>query len=372
MVQTSDSSRGLIVGNASIDAYIKDEKHSIIGETVTISQGTREITIKLDYSSGFTDKMSAIDEFFRLLQGFEFSEKFGGGAYNSVTSFRKISQGLVSLLDPQTPALDSTVPGSNLKQYLQRQGIDARFLSTVAMPVNIILGDRGGKLIIKGPKREYSLSSFDNREVDSFLREYKFTHFLINSLKGHQLAEKIVRQNNVMAVITKSLDPNFVLQVLAPRCDALQFNYDEFGYIINDGNKVIGDENERFESAIDGILRLKTDYNTKGNIYVTLGSNGILASSKGQIHHIRLVEETGERVTKYVAKDSTCVTGAGDCAAAYLFKGLINGLEPKRIGLEGCIGAIHHLGYHSISADDFISGSCKKGLAPKTYKTFAS
>ncbi|MBW2988120.1 hypothetical protein DRJ48_02225 [Candidatus Woesearchaeota archaeon] len=351
----------LVVGNATIDAYPRAIRHNIEGSVVHIHDSVegRKLEIICEEELRKGGKHFAREHLFFQLQGVLCSEKFGGGGLNSVRELSKIVDWELSYLDMSTPSLDTREPGRTIAGYLSSMHITPIFLSTRPVPLNLVLGTRDDKVIIKSPLQEqvgvWTPENNDLKKIIGFIINHiGYDAILFNSIKDEGLAEYIIESEpQKMAVITRSLEPEFVLSRVLPEC-LCQFNYDEFGYIIY--NEVIGDEEERFEAAIEGIQQLRSKHKLEYPVFVTLGKNGTLVADRHQTYHIRLNTNKYYEVQEFIRKNSTDLTGAGDVFAAHVFKAWLLGYGLLYTAVMSSMGAIKHLGYHDLKPSDFWVG----------------
>ncbi len=346
----------LVIGNATIDGILDKEVFVEVREhNVVLRYKNSEIEIPVErgpIKAG--GKYTAARSFCEEVQKFPKTEQFGGGGYLSAVLLRKISDAQIYYLDISTPSLDTAVPGTSLANKLQSMNIHPYFLGARPVPFNIVLGERADKIIIKSPLGNTTFGEYHPYLVNALINGCQ--GILFNSLKDHSLVELAVngaKGKTLVAVVTNSLDPDFVLERVIP-FGVCQFNYDEFGYVVNPDHKVIGDEETRVESAFEGIKRIRADYNKKDNVYVTLGRNGVLCADSSGIHHVRLKEGVLERIQPIVNANPASNCGAGDAHAASVFNGELSRLPVTDIAQRACITAVRYLGYDGkLSQADF-------------------
>ena len=350
--------KNLVIGNAAIDGILGREviaevrEHSI---TLKYNQHTIEIPVK-DGPIRAGGKYTAEISFCEALQSYPFSEQFGGGGYLSATTLRRIAKGEIFYLDISTPSLDSSVPGTSLADKLHSTGINPYFLSARPMPFNIVLGERADKIIVKSRLGGSTFGEYHAYLINALINGCQ--GILFNSLKDNALVELAVNGaragKTLVGVITNSLDPDFVLERVVPHC-ICQFNYDEFGYVVNPNHKVVGDEETRIEGAFEGIYRIRKDFHSTNHIYVTLGRNGVLCSNSDGIHHVRFKDEVLEKIQPVVNQNPKSNCGAGDGHASSVFNDELSGLPITEIASRACITAVRYLGYTGkLTQKDFV------------------
>ena len=219
------------------------------------------------------------------------------------------------------------------------------------IPLNLVFSEssdgRSDKIIVKSPLKTDVMNQYTRQKAADLIG--KAYAVLFNSLKDENLASIVLdesRKNGLlMGVITTSLDPDYVLKQVVPYC-VCQFNYDEFGFVVNPNHKVEGNENDRIESAIEGIRNLRKGHSARQNIYVTLGKNGVLCSDTFGIYHVRLKDEKLTEINDTVKfrDESTC--GAGDAFAASVFRyEMLQSVSVEQIAKLACRDAVRYLGY---------------------------
>ncbi len=348
----------LVVGNATIDAYLKSVSYQIKDNTAHLKDENSGIETKIECVEELRSggKHFAKQHLYFALQGFSYEERFGGGGVNSVRELSAIVNWDISYLDMSTPSLDTSKPGRTLAGYLAKLGITPIFLSTRPIPLNLVLGTRHDKIVLKSPllqQVELWEKQSDLQSLLSFIvHGLGYNAILFNSVKDVSLAEYIVSSiADKMAVITRSLPPDFVIDRVLPFC-LCQFNYDEFGYILY--NRVIGDENDRFQAAVEGLDQLRLMRRLQLPVVVTLGKNGALIATKRETYHIRLQEDKLDQVQNYLKGRTSQLTGAGDAFAAHSFRAWLLNANSVDIAIAGNIGAVKFLGYKALNKDDFV------------------
>jgi hypothetical protein len=214
------------------------------------------------------------------------------------------------------------------------------------------LGDRSDKVIVKSPVKNSTLQESDLHIVHDFLQRYQFQRIIMNSVKDQKIAELVVTQPWVMAVVTTSLDPGFVKSRIVPSC-CTQFNYDEFGYVME--HPIEGDENTNLEAAIQDIERLRMDFHPRYPIFVTLGRNGVLMADENKTYHIKLDPELSPRLQEHIASNPARVCGAGDAFAAHAFLAMKRGASPVEAAINACLHAIKYMGYSRVRPSEFVT-----------------
>ncbi|MFC1751024.1 PfkB family carbohydrate kinase [Pseudomonadota bacterium] len=353
MNPVSGSFKILHHGRGSIDLFIPNHKFDLTEDSITITQdsigGIMEIPLEPYASSA--DKISSTVNLSKATSIFDCREGIGGGVINESREFveNTLRDWKSHVLDLAIPAEICTLPGSTVEDYLTRLNLKPHFLGLYDMPVNIILRRDEGKLIIKSFQRGYSLDSELN-EVQSFIEREQFSHTMISSAKDKDLVDLLSKEGEVTAVITKSLDRDYVLDELLGRCEAVIFNYEEFLWVMNDAGR--GDENENFQPAIDHLRQLRDNY--QGVVYVTLGNNGCLVSDQEGVKQIVLLPDAKGCAQDYINKDPSIVNGVGDAFSAHVLKGQILGMKPDEICLSASLGALFYLGLHNYNDKDFM------------------
>jgi len=346
----------LVIGNTTIDAVLGDDVDvEILGHSVTLkTAGNKNLFIPVQCGpiapgGNYTAKV----DFYNELQNFPRTEQFGGGGYLSAVMLSKISDDKVCYLDISTPSLDMSVPVTSLANKLESMGIESYFLNCMPIPLNIVLGKRSDKIVIKSRLIKTVFGKYHPALVNELINDSR--GILLNSVKDESLVELVLnsdkKEKTLVAVITKSLEPDYALRRVVPNC-ICQFNYDEFGYIINPEHDVIGDEETRIESAIEGIKRIRADYNKKDSMYVTLGKNGVLCSDSNYVYHVRLKDEFLEKIDEAVNKNTASTCGAGDAHAAGVLNEELKRLYVLEIAKKACAVAVSYLGFKDILDDN--------------------
>jgi len=347
----------LVIGNAAIDGILAREVSVVIRDnSIILDYNGHRIEIPVrDGPIRAGGKYTAKINFWEALQSFPRTEQFGGGGYLSATTLRKISDGSVYYLDISTPSLDTSVPGTSLADRLQSINIHPYFLGARPIPFNVVLGDRSDKIIVKSRLGNTTFGVYHHYLVNALVADCQ--GILFNSLKDTALVELAVDSANgktLVGVITNSLHPDFVLEKIIPNC-ICQFNYDEFGCIVNPDHKVVGDEETRIEGAFEGIKRIRADYNPRAHTYVTLGRNGVLCSENSEIYHVRFKGEVLEKIRPAVNQNPASTCGAGDAHAASIFNDEVSHLPITEIAQRACIIAVRYLGYDgTLTETDFV------------------
>ena len=348
----------LVIGNACIDGILCSDVSSDVREnSVLLEYGGKGVEIKVEggpIKAG--GKYTAKEDFCHALQEFSRIEQFGGGGFLSVSTLRKITDDELFYLDISTPSLDTSIPGTSLADRLDSMKVNPYFLSAKPMPFNVVLGKRADKIVLRSRQSKPVFGEYCNYLIDALMQDCDGIMF--NSLKNVSLVEKVIDSalngKTVVGVITDSLDPDYVLEKLVPNI-ICQFNYDEFGYIVNPDHKVIGDEDTRIESAYEGIKKIRRDYHGNNHLFVTLGKNGVLCSNESEIYHVRLKDESLEKIQECVNKNPTSTCGAGDAHGASVFNDEITRLSVREIAQRACAVAVRYLGYNGkLSKVDFV------------------
>ena len=349
----------LVLGNAALDGIVNKEVFvNIHSDDVFLSYDNERL--KLSVVGGPIKpggKYNAMGCFREQVVGLPFDEQFGGGGYNSVMALKKITTDDVYYLDLSTPSLDSVVPGTSLANRLSASGIFPCFISARPMPFNVVLGSRADKIIIKSKVEPPILGEYHYPTINHLMQICDGV--LFNSLKEEALVELAVsgtreQGKTLVGCITTSLDPDFVLKKVVPYA-VCQFNYDEFGYIMNPDHGIVGDENTRIESAVEGLRKLRMDYGCKQNTYVTLGSNGALCCDGISIYHIKLTDDVLKDIALVVDENPASTCGAGDAHAGSVFYGEVLGMSLLDTAKKACKTALRHLGYDKrVINDDFV------------------
>jgi len=345
IVAENGKKKQLIVGNAAIDGIIGKKVHVKIGKyNVTLNYNGHRLKIPVEkgpiHSGG---KFTATIDFYQKVHDMSRIEQFGGGGYLSSTVLRKISEHELFYLDISTPSLDTSVPGKSLADRLQSMNTNPYFLSARPLPFNIVIGKREDKIIIKSRLGTTTFGEYHAYLVNALTKSCDA--MLFNSLKDEGLVDLLMKspKKTKVGVITSSLDPDYLLEKVIPNC-ICQFNYDEFGYVVNPDHKVKGDENTRIESAVESIKRIRKDYNQHDHIYITLGKNGVLCSDNSKVYHLKLKDRVLEEIQKVVIENPASTCGAGDAFGTGATWALLQGFSLPEALRAGSINAASVVG----------------------------
>lgn len=238
----------------------------------------------------------------------------GGGGYNSVVAMRKLPW-IGS--DLALTYIDVSIPAPLIVEGLKGCDIDSHFFYQRGIPINLIIGCREDKIILKGPQLGRVEPVEKNiREAEKCM--YKSNALLINSWKDPRYVEEYIKITQkygvpVYCTITSSMDKEFTLEYILPRVRAI-LNYDEMPELFG-GNSDL-DEKSRLEFALETLIKIRKDsINTDKPLFVTLGRHGAYCARKSIIDHVQLKPEYRERVAKNL-NTSNGTRGAGDVFSA--------------------------------------------------------
>lgn len=240
----------------------------------------------------------------------------GGGGYNSVVAMRNLET-IGKLLT--LSYLDVSNPDRLVVRPLRSQDITPRFFYERDIPVNLVIGQRRDKLILKGPTLgRVSPSAETVRDIEDLV--HNADSMLINSLKDPAYFEEYVRicrgRIPLYAVVTSSLDSEFTYRRVIPNVRPI-LNYDESPSVLYTDTEF--DEETRLELTREDMRRIRIDkINEYMPLFATLGRHGMYCATKSTIHHVKLIDEYAEKVNEASSKNTQGMRGAGDVAAGAL------------------------------------------------------
>lgn len=369
----------LVIGNGTIDCPLEENVRvtyeKLLGRKykVTLSRGKNKLEI---YGSdgpikgGGKYTSTTVFHIDAEESGFLSKERRpGGGGVNSLKEISRLldeTKGIkfssfVDYFDLGIPSLFFEGDGRKfLNKILENEYVRTYFQSRRPLPINILLSnDRKDKVIIKSPIEEVKIYDGNIRTLDDRLEEAD--SIFMNSVKEEEIARHVVekaRSSNgkkLYSVITKSLDPNFVQKEIIPYGVDI-FNYDEFGYVMGYQTNE-RDEKERIDIAIENIRKIRTQgLNTRYNIFVTCGENGVLTADQDSIYHIRLKDDVLKKVNDVIERKKGATTGAGDvfAGAVFFYEKFLKEKNIQTLAKKACIRAVKYLGYDKVSLDDFV------------------
>jgi hypothetical protein len=270
----------------------------------------------------------------------------GGGGYNSVMAIRNLEI-IGKLFTLQY--FDVSNPDRTVAMPLREAGILYRFFYDRDLPVNIIVGHREDKLILKGPTMgRVSPRAETVRDIGDLL--HGSDSMLINSLKDPNYFEEYLRvcgnKIPVYSTVTGSFDKDFTYGVVLPGTRPI-LNYDELPSLGGIGTEYTG--TERVEMAIEELRHIRVDrINPEMPLFATLSRHGMLGATKSKIYQVKLNEDLGEKVHEAAKRNTQGIRGAGDVAAgalvAYDTVSEQRQSIPKLLVLANT-AAIRHIGY---------------------------
>ncbi len=361
----------LYVGNYTIDIAVRDgvryekDKESFF---VKANDGSEIEVCEDPARRKTTDKNDCLRNLeFMLGQVPTAVEKLGGGGRNSLAEHV-----LIESTGQDTIYLDMQVPCESILRYMKQNRVESYFLNKRRPAVNVVVGGRDNKRIIKSPiEKNLPLTSIEAYFISAMVKSSG--RVLMNSAKDMSLADCVMQhcrryKKEVGVVVTTSFDNyDYVRGHIVPSATCI-FNYDEIGTVFNPEHKSLGDENDKNEDALWGIgdcLAIQMRSGQRHSIYVTLGKNGIFAADRhGEVYHIFLRnEEIRQSLAEIIPKREDATNGCGDHFAAAALKYEEQGYQTIAAGILGQIHSIRFIGYRGdISESDFIVQPVDKRL----------
>ncbi len=321
MADTSTFANILVIGNSTIDAYLRDDIAAVVrneyeernDETKDKNREFKRATVRLtgkEHEGSDLDfeietisgpiqpggKYTAQTDFSQIVDKVAEHKQPGGGGYNTAVGIRKIIQGVFAEFERALREeankryglyyVDVSTPYQEITDLLRAADIAPHFLCYRQVPTNLILNsahvqgledllrqrERCDKIIIKqGLKKKVDVACLDVLEHEDIERAINSSSaVLINSLKDEEIAKLIVEKARAVgvplyAVITTSLNSSFVLREIAPYA-TLIFNYDEFNHVLRgeniSKNNVNGNENDKasIDECVAGLQFLRAEY----------------------------------------------------------------------------------------------------------------
>lgn len=344
-----------VAGNATLDAYLNGTAQ-VNGSTITLTSGEKSIDVGLldgPFIPDFKHRISnGIGD---VLEGMDYDLVPGGGGYNSSVALKRFAHGKmpfkVNYVDVSSPEMLVTMNLSDLD-------ISYVFFGQRKVPINIVLGGREDKILLKGPKLprvQLELQIYDA------LRQIVTSNdaVLVNSAKDESLVDAILSASDrtrtpLYFVITTSLPTDFVYDRILPSGVCI-FNYDDLLALsgVNPAQHGVKDKIGIAFETLNRIRKDKTSFNQ--NLYVTLGKYGVYCSDGDSIWHIKLNDEHQAKVQEDVKRHSGSTTGAGDVFAALpVYYGTVIGKEIslQDIAKIASTASIKHIGYKGSLPDN--------------------
>ncbi len=339
----------VVAGNATLDVFIS-EKPQIEDGNVNFESRKGELVEFIINNPPTTLKGKKVRVEQNLAQDVRpLTHRYepGGGGYNSIISMRQI-MGIGEQLDLMY--IDVSIPDSLVMNKLRNLNIDSRFLFQREIPVNLVIGYREDKLILKGPQlgrvspTEIHLQALEKAIIQS-------DSFLANSIKDPLYMEqylKLAEQHNIpfYVVITASLERDFVFKRVLPKVSPL-LNYDDLPELLGEGSNL--EVRERMELARDAMLKIRKErINPDKPVIITLGENGAYVAKKSAFYHIKARGDYSRRISKSINNVPEGVSGAGDYFAGALVAHDTAAKQKEdlvMLVIKASKAAIRHIGY---------------------------
>tara|TARA_Y100000310_G_scaffold167856_1_gene167832 strand:+ start:40407 stop:41513 length:1107 start_codon:yes stop_codon:yes gene_type:complete len=353
MNQTSGSST-LFIGNMAADVILDPSVDvNIDGSKITLTdeQKTLEIIVdEPDIQAGL--KLQAVSDNLGDILSFPYEFLFGGGGYNSVRSIHTPQNLEFQYLDTSSPRVHYGPIQQDAAQSVTIAGATPVFLGKRPIPLNIVLGDRTDKIIIKSGVEQVSFTDAEQREISDYCAQASAIAF--SSVKDQYFAESAVQQADrkvVAANVTTSLDPDFVMEHVLPSV-VFQSNADELDYLLTNGERSQipheGQDLVNYISREIQSLRSENPPSYTRNMYVTIGRDGVVCSDTDGVYHVRLKDPTLQAIDAVVSKKLASTNGAGDAFFGKVAISEYRNSHQKHvtgIAMDATRNAVEHIGY---------------------------
>lgn len=268
-------------------------------------------------------KATAVSDLRDYSRRADFSQKGGGGVYNSARHLAGLKR------FPEIVAFDSAEGGdAAIQTGLESRGIRHVPLGLHAVGTNVILakgGPRPSRVCLTSPIGEMAAPG-----DYEFPLQRRGGLALINSCKSLDLTRRFsdaAREAGLTqySVVNRALPVGARRTLLLARDAASVMNLQEFAELMNHGRQeksatpaVPADENTaNLERVADALARLGREAET-GDVVVTLGARGCLVADRttGLIAHVCLASAHRGRVTELLSRFPDRICGSGDAIFA--------------------------------------------------------
>lgn len=369
----NDAGKYMVIGNICTDLYVPKKHYLRIKDGIRVHNPFKPLQHKdivLPANRRITtDKHKTEEDLSFMLDWFSdakfpYCKRLGGGGFNSFKELTKNGHSSkYTYIDLQA------MPNQEMyeKAIKQGNGADAFFFGLRKARTNVVVGEKSSKEVWKSRIDKINSLSWRNRSI--FLERFvkKCNGLFLNSMKEEAITRKIINcckkfNKPFVAGITTSLDHDFVLNEIfrSENLAAIIANYDEFGYIVNNNHRALGDENKKFHDVISGIGKLRRSGFDK-LIFVTLGSNGVIYSYDDELHHVKLKNsKIINKINKMISAKPSNLCGAGDSFMGEAFRQLMeqhqnNGssvYDAHKIAVKSCMAAVQYIGYDEPDLDE--------------------
>lgn len=337
-----------MAGNATLDAHIEGRVYEIDNQVVVISDGVKRVFDVVDGPIRYGFKHRTNVDVEQHIRGLWNVLKPGGGGYNTATSIKRRTDIAINL---NLAYIDVSEQDDLITQSLSELGISGYFFGLRPVPVNVILGGRGDKILLKGPMLPRVHLKDEHKEtIDDLV--HQANGVVINSAKDESLVDFLLQSSISRAVplyfvVTSSLPSDFVLRRMLPFGTSILSHEDIVS--IYGQNPLKLDDAQLFELSLEYLRKIRSDEVNKGNnIFVTLGPRGVLCLNRdGKIYHVILKEEYKEIVGYSAESRVGSTNGAGDtfAGAVVSLNSSVEKMDIKKIAMRASKASIRHIGY---------------------------
>ncbi len=369
LITDGPNSTIIVAGNATLDAHLEGTVQLVQPNLVIVSSGDSSYHFKRAFkvedgpiTPGYKHRVELdINDYPRgledFMRGLKYQLRPGGGNINTATS---ISNRADLKSDLSLVLLDVSAGESLLTEHLDRLGIQHKFLGYRPPPVNVVIGGRDDKIILKGPMLErVDISDRDKSTIDQMVENSQGV--IINSAKDESFVEALMssaqsRGIPVYIMVTSSLNKSLVMNKILP-AGVITINHEDTAKLYGE-NPLDYTSHQLFEIAVEHMKQLK-ETNKGHGLFITLGPNGVLYSDRNTtMRHTRLKEEFTEIVFHSVSSRFGSTNGAGDTFQGELAVQYLGNKTPDidEVVQRASKAAIRHIGYRGgLRHSDFIT-----------------
>ena len=274
----------------------------------------------------------------------------GGGGLGTVSSLAAWRSGSAFYVD-------ASVEEDRFTRHFGGLGIETFFMGLRPAPLNVVLGTRDEKVVLKNPVHPVRMSSALRERCRRLAAGAEWA--IVNSVKDEDLvwsAIDMVAENptaKLAAVVTDSLSPEFVRQNVLPSADILIASFDELRWLLPGRPVTTSGSKER-------VFRLLAQMRSNAHAFITLARDGVICAGAEGLFHVRLREGAARRIQEAVLLRPAALTGAGDwlvggiiaSASAYRWPRMNRYPQVVEYAVAGCTAALAHLGAE-VAQEDF-------------------